>query len=580
MEILDLKQGTEEWEKARLEYFTASEAPAMMGVSPYMSRTELLKLKKTGISKKVSPAQQRLFDKGHKAEAMARPLAEDACGDELFPTVGIEGNLLASFDGITMDEEIIFEHKLWNERLVAAVEAEELPEHYYVQMDQQLMVSGAKQCIFVVSDGTPDNFKFLWYEGDEKRQSKIKAGWDQFKKDLEEFDPSKNTDPSEPVKVEIENIDNLPAIRVDVSGEVLASNVDDFCSAVQLVIDNLPEDPKTDEEIGLINAYCKASNKIEKDIPVRIDEILKQAGQIFDEIKKLEGSSKELRKKRLWGEKIVVSAKQQIIADIHQEFKQKFADWKQQNEFHRGDIDLTKLKGRRTIKGLREAAEQALADAKIHTTEINGLIDRNRDKFKDIMPEELNNELTFKSVQDSLTLPEDQFEAKLKSYIFDWEKQNEARLKREQEEKERKEREEKEAAERKAQAEKEAAERKAREEKEAEERRKAEEERLEKQRKENEERDRKLKEEQKRLEAERKQAAEEQARIDEQKEAQAQAAVSQEGEKTIIKGELRRSGKQQKGTIQLFVGDKGFASFAQFADFYEAQLPAEIEIKF
>ncbi len=46
MKVLNLIQGTQEWLEARLNHFTASEAPAMLGESKYMSRTQLLDLKK------------------------------------------------------------------------------------------------------------------------------------------------------------------------------------------------------------------------------------------------------------------------------------------------------------------------------------------------------------------------------------------------------------------------------------------------------------------------------------------------------------------------------------------------------
>lgn len=41
MITLNLVQGTEEWKETRLQNFGASEAPAMMGDSKYMSRNEL-----------------------------------------------------------------------------------------------------------------------------------------------------------------------------------------------------------------------------------------------------------------------------------------------------------------------------------------------------------------------------------------------------------------------------------------------------------------------------------------------------------------------------------------------------------
>ena len=124
MKILNLTQGSQEWLLARAKCFTASEAQAMMGQSKHFSRKELLAQKATGIVPEVSPALQKLFDKGHAAEAAARPFAEAFLGEELYPVVGVSGEkdeYLASLDGQTMVGDINWEHKLWNKGLAASV---------------------------------------------------------------------------------------------------------------------------------------------------------------------------------------------------------------------------------------------------------------------------------------------------------------------------------------------------------------------------------------------------------------------------------------------------------------------------
>jgi len=95
-----------------MKHFTASGAPAMMNASRYMSRDDLLKLKKTGIEKEHSEFTLNLFAKGHATEALARPIIEEIIGDELYPVTGrliVEGlPLLASFDGLKMMFDIGF----------------------------------------------------------------------------------------------------------------------------------------------------------------------------------------------------------------------------------------------------------------------------------------------------------------------------------------------------------------------------------------------------------------------------------------------------------------------------------------
>jgi predicted phage-related endonuclease len=50
MKILEnMVQGSDSWHQLRQERFTASEAAAVFGPHKYMSRTDLLKLKHTGV---------------------------------------------------------------------------------------------------------------------------------------------------------------------------------------------------------------------------------------------------------------------------------------------------------------------------------------------------------------------------------------------------------------------------------------------------------------------------------------------------------------------------------------------------
>ena len=99
-----LLQGTPSWHAHRANYFNASDAPVMMGVSKHETRTELLNRLHTGISKEVDSATQARFDEGHRFEALARPLAEEIIGEDVYPVTGNNGMYSASFDGITLDE--------------------------------------------------------------------------------------------------------------------------------------------------------------------------------------------------------------------------------------------------------------------------------------------------------------------------------------------------------------------------------------------------------------------------------------------------------------------------------------------
>jgi putative phage-type endonuclease len=181
MNVIQVQQGSQEWLDLRKSFFTASEAPAALGKSKYQSRTDLLKQKATGLTEEVGNAKQKLFNRGHQSEADARPFAEMIVKTDLYPvtaTLTVDGvNLLASLDGATMMEDEIFEHKLYSEALAADVRAGTLDPHYTIQMDQQLLVSGAKRCLFMTSDGTDQNMAWCWYESSQAKFDALIAGW-------------------------------------------------------------------------------------------------------------------------------------------------------------------------------------------------------------------------------------------------------------------------------------------------------------------------------------------------------------------------------------------------------------------
>lgn len=86
-ESKQLQQGSLEWQAHRAKHFNASDAAAMLGLSKYKTRGELLREKATGIVPEVDDATQARFDRGHEIEALARPIAEEIIGSELYPLV-------------------------------------------------------------------------------------------------------------------------------------------------------------------------------------------------------------------------------------------------------------------------------------------------------------------------------------------------------------------------------------------------------------------------------------------------------------------------------------------------------------
>ena len=223
--IVEHQQGSEAWLQHRASSFNASELAAAMGVSPYMTRTELIAQKATGLVPEVDAAKQRIFDNGHRYEAIARPWAEDIIGEELFPVVlaaEVDGmRLSASLDGQTMAGDITWEHKSLNENLRQSLDAGVIPSEYHPQMEQGLMLSGASRCLFMASNGDRDTMRFAWYESQPALRAKIIPIWKQVQADAAACVPSV----VEAAKPTGKAPDTLPALRIEVTGMVTASNL-------------------------------------------------------------------------------------------------------------------------------------------------------------------------------------------------------------------------------------------------------------------------------------------------------------------------------------------------------------------
>jgi putative phage-type endonuclease len=373
MKIHNVAQGSAEWHALRAKYFTASEAPAMMGASKYQSRTDLLTAKKTGITPEVTPNQQRIFDKGHATEASARPLVEVKIGEELYPIVGTSGNLLASMDGATMLGDTLFEHKLWNESLVAQVRAEELDPHYYWQLEQQLLVSGAERVIFVCSDGTEQNFVSMEYRAVAGRAEQLVEGWKQFEADLAGHSPAEVA-----ADVVGSSPDSLPALRIEVTGMVTASNLEQFKAHSLAVIGAINTDLQTDQHFADADKTVKWCGDVESKLAAAKQHALSQTESIDLLFRTIDQISEQTRAKRLELEKLVKARKVAIRDEIvmtAQSALRLHID--QINASLGGRVLLPQvaadfagaIKGKKSIASLRDAASSELARAKIDASQ-------------------------------------------------------------------------------------------------------------------------------------------------------------------------------------------------------------------
>lgn len=372
MKIHNVAQGSAEWLALRAQHFTASEAPAMMGASKYQTRTDLLAAKKTGITPDVTPSQQFIFDKGHATEALARPLAEALIGEELYPIVGTEGNLLASMDGATMLGETLFEHKLWNESVVAQVKAGDLAPHYYWQLEQQLLVSGAERVIFVCSDGTPENFVHMEYRPVAGRAAQLIEGWKQFEADLANFEMA-----DAPSIVVGKAPDELPALRIELTGMVTASNLKVFENSALAVIDSVKTTLSTDQDFADAKKAVKWCGDVEEAVAAAKKQALSQTQSIDELFSSLDRISAHARETRLKVDKLVKAQELLVKTNIKQKAELALAEHIAAINKTLGKVTLPHvvsdfagaMKNKRTIASLQDAVDTELARAKIDASQ-------------------------------------------------------------------------------------------------------------------------------------------------------------------------------------------------------------------
>ena len=153
VEVIDVQPGSPEW----LQQYSASKAAAMLGLSPYQTRDELMHEMHSGAEREHSDfVQARVLDHGHRVEAAVRGLIEQQIGEDLAPLAFRRRGtrLTASCDGITLGRVTAWECKQLNAALAASVADGVVPDTHMPQCQQILLVTGAARLIFSVSDGT------------------------------------------------------------------------------------------------------------------------------------------------------------------------------------------------------------------------------------------------------------------------------------------------------------------------------------------------------------------------------------------------------------------------------------------
>lgn len=446
MQILNLVQGSDEWKLIRGQFCVASEAPIVMGDSPNMKRDELLHLKSTGVEREANDwVEKFIFKKGHEVEALARPIAEDLLGDELFALTCTNEiadlKLLASYDGITAPlYDTHWEHKQFNKELYELVKSGgELEGKHYWQLEHQLLVNGNDSCIFAVSDGTEENYADLEYHSRPERREQLIEGWKLFLIDLANFSPVE-------VKAAVagETIKDLPALAVEIAGEVKSSNLAIYKANALDFIKNINTDLQTDEDFATAENVVKFCDRVEKELEVVKKQTLGQASSIDEVVRTIDQLKEEMRQKRLQLEKLVTAEKanrkNEIISAVRQAFQLHIATCNEALAKNSTNVRMPEIavdfanagKNKRTMETLRSACNDELARAKIEANRVLNSIDANLEVLRKIAGD---HKFLFADIQQLVLKDKDALEAIAKQRIAEHEAE---KVRRQQEEEQQK----------------------------------------------------------------------------------------------------------------------------------------------
>lgn len=390
MQVHNVVQGSQEWLALRAKHFCASEAPAMLGLSKRLSRNDLLRMKATGDEREFSAwVRDNVLANGHAAEAAARPQIEAFMQEDLYPCTGtdeVDGlPLLASFDGITMDEGTVWENKLANADLVAALGEGIVGDEYWPQLEQQLLVSGASRAYFTAADGDGAVLGAVWYESVPERRAKVIAGWRLFAEDLANYKHVEVLPAAVAAPIE-----DLPALTVEISGRVLSTNLTAWQDIVKARIQAIKTDLKDDNDFATAEKTVKFLEDGEKRLTVVKAQAQAQAADIDTLFRAIDAIAAEMRVKRLELDKLVKARKESIRGEKLLKGQQDYAAHIATLNKRLGKpympmtlpVDFAgAMKGKKTVKSLQDAVDAELTRAKLAANEVADKIEINLKDF-------------------------------------------------------------------------------------------------------------------------------------------------------------------------------------------------------
>ena len=260
--IVKLVQGSPAWHEHRRHHRNASETPAVLGISPWLTPHQLWQIK---IGRAPQPAVTAAMAHGTQLEPLAREAYEKATGYVMEPLVLVDGEYSASLDGITLDGRLMLEIKCpksKDSKILAEAKVGRVPVYIYWQLQTQLLVSSAERAHLYVFDG---NAGILLEQRPEA------AAWDTLQQDWDRFMELVRTD-QPPALTERDTVIRTDADWLDAAREYIAAKqlADDTAVELDALKQRLTGLAKHSSEQGggvSVSRYWKSGSVDYKKVP-------------------------------------------------------------------------------------------------------------------------------------------------------------------------------------------------------------------------------------------------------------------------------------------------------------------------
>jgi hypothetical protein len=225
----------------------------------------------------------------------------------------------------------------------------------------------------------------------------------------------------------------LPALAVQIRGEVITSNLPAFKSAAERFIAGIKTELKTDEDFVQADATVKFCKEAEDNLEVAKNAAIAQTASIDELMRTVDHIRAQLRDKRLALDKLVESRKKQIKENAVAERRKKYEEHVAALNAELGGVSIVvpapdwvaAIKGLKTIASLYDKLDTALANGKIAADAAAKDLRAKLDWYK----AHAEHAFLFRDLQALIQKPKEDFELAVTTRIAEHKRQEEEKAK-------------------------------------------------------------------------------------------------------------------------------------------------------